>query len=178
MRISRYRPKPVQGPITRYNEFIRAPQVRVIGENGEHLDIMDTPKAIALAREKGLDLVELNPNALPPIARIVGYGQFKYQKEKEARKAKAHAKTVEVKGIRLSLRIGVGDRDVRRAAAQRFMDEGNRVRIEIILKGREKQHVDLARKILDEFVALFPDVRVDQPFQRQAGVLSMVIAKK
>lgn len=162
----------------RYNEWIRTPQVRVIDENGQHMDVMDTAKALALAREKGMDLVEINPGANPPVAKIIGYGQFKYQKEKEMRKAKAHAKQVEVKGIRLSLRIGEHDLQVRRDQSKRFMEEGNRVRVEIILKGRERQHTDLARKILEEFVVSLQDVRVDQPFQKQGGVLSMVVAKK
>lgn len=178
MRISRYRPKPIRGPIVRYNEWIRCPQVRVIDENEKHLDVMDTSVALAMARERGMDLVEINPGALPPVVKIIGYGQFKYQKEKEARKAKAHAKQVEVKGVRLSLRIGEGDIGVRRAQSVRFMEEGNRVRIEIILKGRERQHMDLGKKILEDFVASLPNVRIDQPFQRQAGVLSMVVAKK
>jgi translation initiation factor IF-3 len=178
MRISRYRPRKPQGPIIRYNEGIRVPQVRVVDETGEHLDVMDTAKAIALARERGLDLVELNPHANPPVCKLTTFGQFKYQKDKKLRKQKAHAKTVEVKGVRLSLRIGRGDLEVRRNMAQRFLDEGNRVRVEMILRGRERQHVDLGRKILQDFVATFPEARIDQPFQRQGGVLSMVIAKK
>ena len=178
MRISRHRPKPVQATLVRYNEWIRVPQVRVIDENGEHMDVMDTAKALAMARERGMDLVEINPGANPPVVKIIGYGQFKYQKEKEARKAKAHAKSVEVKGIRLSLRIGEHDLQVRRDQSKRFMDEGNRVRIEIILKGRERQHADLAQKIIQEFVASLMDVRIDQPFARQGGILSMVVAKK
>lgn len=178
MRISRYRPKRPVGPIIHYNEGIRVPQVRVIDEAGQHLDVMDTAQAIALARQRGLDLVELNPSANPPVAKITTFGQFKYQKEKEMRKQKAHAKKVEVKGVRLSLRIGEHDLGVRREMAQRFMDEGNRVRVEIILRGRERQHVELARKILQDFVASFNDTRIDQPFQKQGGVLSMVIAKR
>ena len=178
MRISRHRPKPKPFIMVRYNEFIRVPQVRVIDQEGKHLEVMNTVDAIALARERGFDLVEIHPTANPPVCKITGLGQFKYQKEKEIRKQKAHAKQVEVKGIRLSLRIGEHDLEVRRQMSERFMNEGNRVRIEIILKGREKQHADLARKIIEEFVVSLPNVRVDQPFQRQAGVLSMVVAKK
>ena len=166
------------GVIVRYNEWIRVPQVRVIDENGKHMDVMDTVKALALAREQGMDLVEINPGANPPVVKIIGYGQFKYQKEKEMRKAKAHAKSVEVKGIRLSLRIGEHDLEVRRQQSKRFMDEGNRVRVEIILKGRERQHGALAQKIIESFVASLAEVRIDQPFVRQGGILSMVVAKK
>lgn len=162
----------------RYNEGIRSPKVRVIDEKGEHLEVMDTARALALARERGLDLVEINPGTEPPVAKFTAFGQFKYQKDKEMRKQKAHAKTVEVKGVRLSLRIGKGDLEVRHNMAQRFLDEGNRVRVEMILRGRERAHVGLGRKIVEDFVATFPQTRVDQPFARQGGVLSMVIAKK
>lgn len=178
MRITHRRPKKPTGPVIRYNEGIHAPQVRVVDDEGKYLDVMDTSKAIALARERELDLVLINPNVNPPMAKIVDFGHFKYQKDKEARKQKAHAKKVEVKGVRLSLRIGKGDIEVRQNMAQRFMDEGDRVRVEIILRGRERQHTDLARKILEDFVGRFSDIRVDQPFQRQGGILSMVIAKK
>ena len=154
------------------------PQVRVIDEKGAHLDVMDSLRAIALARERGLDLVLINPGTTPPIAKITSFGQYKYQKEKDARKQKAHAKEVEVKGVRLSLRIGKGDLEVRKNMAERFMDEGNRVRVELILRGRERQHTELGRKILQDFVASFPNVRIDQPFAKQGGVLSMVIAKR
>lgn len=164
--------------MVRYNEFIRVPQVRVIDENGTHLEVMDIADALNLARERGFDLVEIHPTANPPVCKITGLGQFKYQKEKEIRKQKAHAKQVEVKGVRLSLRIGKHDLDVRQEMSQRFLDAGDRVRIEIILKGRERQHMDLGKKILEDFVAALPNVRVDQPFAKQGGVLSMVVAKK
>lgn len=178
MRIShRKRPQPV-GPIVKYNQGIKAPEVRVIDENDQHLDIMPTAQALALARERGLDLVEINPAANPPVVKIVNFGQFKYQKEKEARKQKAHQKVIEVKGVRLSLRIGEHDLEMRRGQAKRFLDAGDKARIEIILKGREKAHLDIAKKIVEDFVASLPDVRVEQPLQRQAGVISMVVAKK
>ncbi len=164
--------------MVRYNEFIRVPKVRVIDENGVHLEVMDIADALNMARERGFDLVEIHPTANPPVCKITGLGQFKYQKEKEIRKQKAHAKQVEVKGVRLSLRIGKHDLDVRQEMSQRFLDAGDRVRIEIILKGRERQHMDLGKKILEDFVASLPNVRVDQPFAKQGGVLSMVVAKK
>lgn len=178
MRIShKKRPQPI-GPIIKYNLGIKAPELRVIDENDIHLDVMPTAQALALAREKGLDLVEINPAANPPVAKIVNFGQFKYQKEKEARKQKAHQKVIEVKGVRLSLRIGEHDLEMRRDQAKRFLDAGDKARVEIILKGREKAHLDIAKKIVEDFVASLPDVRVEQPLQRQAGVISMVIAKK
>src|SRR5271157_5736671 len=107
MRISRYRrfQGPVE-PLYKANEQIKAPELRVIDENAKNVGVLPTAEALALAKERGFDLVEVMPNATPPIAKFLDYGQFKYEKEKEARKQKAHAHKVEVKGIRLSIRIG------------------------------------------------------------------------
>jgi translation initiation factor IF-3 len=178
MRIShRKRLQPI-GPTFHYNAGIRAPEVRVIDENETHLGVFPIQEALAIAQEKGLDLVEINPATSPPVTKITNFGQFKYQKEKEARKQKAHQKRIELKGIRLSLRIGEGDLGVRRAQAEKFLGEGDKVRVEIILKGRERQHADLAGKIISDFCASLVETRVEQQLQRQAGVLSMIVAKK
>jgi len=182
MRISRYRrfQKPVE-PLYQVNEHIRAPEVRVIDEEGKNAGVMPTVEALRLARERGFDLVEVMPTATPPIAKFLDYGQFKYEKEKEARKQKAHAHKVEVKGVRLSLRIGAHDRAIRLEKAKQFMDEGDRVQVEIILRGREKQFTDLARQVIDSFVSELDaavGVKIDQPFARQGGRLTVVVAKK
>lgn len=177
MRISHKKRPQTIGPIYRHNQGIRVPEVRVIDENDQHLGVLPVAEAIKLAHERGFDLVEINPKAVPPIAQITNFTQFKYQKEKEARKQKAHQKRVEVKGVRLSLRIGEHDLEMRRDQTKKFLDQGDKARIEIILKGREKQHGSIAQKIITEFVATLEDVRIEQPIQRQAGVLSMVVAK-
>ncbi|MEK7607085.1 MAG: translation initiation factor IF-3 [Patescibacteria group bacterium] len=178
MRISRKkRPEP-QGLVFKYNAGIQAPEIRVIGAAGEHIGVFTREKAFQMAAEAGLDLIEINPTAVPPIAKLSDFGQFKYQQEKEMRKQKAHQKTIDIKGIRLSLRIGDHDIDVRRGQSKKFLDNGDKVRVEIILRGREKGHVDLARTIIENFVKSLEDVRVEQGFQRQGGVLSMIVAKK
>ena len=182
MRISRYRrfQKPVE-PLYKANEQIKAPELRVIDENAKNVGVLPTAEALALAKERGFDLVEVMPNAQPPIAKFLDYGQFKYEKEKEARKQKAHAHKVEVKGIRLSIRIGEHDRGVRLEKAKEFLEEGDRVQVEIILRGRERQFIDLARQGIDRFVAdlnAAVGVKIDQPFARQGGRLTVVVAKK
>lgn len=184
MRISRHRrtwrPK-VEEPQYRANENIRALEVRVIDENSENLGVLPTSEALRIAHERNFDLVEVSPKAVPPIARFLDYGQFKYQKEKEARKQKAHAHRVEVKGVRLSVRIGEHDRNVRRDKSVEFLKEGDKVQIEMILRGREKQHTDLAKKLMEEFAASLNTAemptKIEQPFQRQGGRLTMVIAR-
>lgn len=184
MRISRHRrtwrPK-VEEPIYRANQQIRVPEVRVIDENGEHAGVMPIEKALQLATERGYDLVEVEPKAAPPVTRLLDYGQFKYAKEKEARKQKAHAHKVEVKGVRLSVRIGEHDREVRRQKSLDFLREGDKVQVEMILRGREKAHADLARKVMENFAAAIntPEMptKIEQPFQRQGGRLTLVVAR-
>lgn len=182
MRISRYRrfQKPVE-PQYRSNEHIKAPEVRVIDENAKNLGVLPTAEALTIAKERGFDLVEVMPNAEPPIAKFLDWGQFKYEKEKEARKQKAHAHKVEVKGIRLSIRIGAHDLEVRLEKAKEFLNAGDRVQVEIILRGRERQFTDLARQVIDRFIMGLDTavgVKIDQPFARQGGRLTVVVAKK
>jgi len=181
LRISRrrFKPKP-QKVVYSVNELIRFPEVRVIDENDEHLGVLPTPVAVAKAKERELDLVVIQPKAEPPVARIVDFGKFKYEQDKEARKQKAKQKTVEVKGIRLSLRIAPHDMEVRKEKAKEFLAEGNKVKAEIILRGREKRFGDLAKKVIEEFIALLNKdvpVKVEQPVVRQGGQLTSIVGK-
>lgn len=181
MRISRRQTRNVQ--VIKYwiNEQIRAPEVRVIDEEGQNVGIMPTLEAVKLAKEKELDLVEVFPKAEPPIAKIIDYGKFLYQKDKEARKQRAKQKRVEVKGIRLSLRISTHDRDVRLKQAKGFLEDGDKVKIEIILKGREKQYANMAREAINQFIEsldkLIP-TRIEQQLSFQGGRFSAVIGRK
>lgn len=185
MRISRhrrFRPRDEQIIQHKYrvNHFINVPELRVIDENGENLGVISTSKALALAEERGFDLVEVNPVAAPPIAKILNYGQFKYEKEKELKKQKSRSKEVEVKGIRLSNRIGAHDKDIRLKQASEFLQEGNKVKIEIILKGRERQFAHIANEVILKFVEavkLVTPCQIEQPLSRQGGKISLVIAK-
>jgi len=173
-RFKRYFDKPKE--LYMVNEKITAPQVRVVDDEGNNVGVIDTPKAIAMAHEQGLDLVEVFPKAVPPVAKILDYGNFKYWKEKEARKQKAHQKQVELKGVRLSLRIGEHDLDMRRTQALRFLAQGDKVRAEIILRGRERQQVEMAKTIIQKFIqSLGSGIRVDQEMTKQDGKLSMIV---
>lgn len=181
MRISRKKFKPKQQRVVyAVNELIRHPLLRVIGDNNEHLGIISSDEARRIARERELDVVVIQPKAEPPVARIVDFGKYKFEQEKETRKQKANAKTVEVKGIRLSVRIAAHDMDIRKEKAKEFLAEGNKVKVEIILRGREKRFGDLAKEVIEKFIAnLNADVpvRVEQPFQRQGGQLTSVVGK-
>jgi len=143
MRRSYYARKPVQ-PLVNYkiNHQITAPEVRVIDEAENNIGVMPTSQALALAREKGLDLMEVSPKAQPPVVRFGRYGQFKYEQEKKIKQQKTKQKKVEVKGIRLSFRIGAHDLEVRKEQALKFLANRDKVRIELPLSGRERQFKD------------------------------------
>ena len=174
--------RPVEtGPVFRANEQIIAPEVRVIDENNAHVGILPVAKALAMAQERGYDLVEVDPKSAPPIAKILNFGQFKYEKEREARKQKANAKAVEVKGIRLSARIGEHDLETRLNLAKKFLEDNNKIRVEIILRGREKAFAGIARQVIESFLAKLGQefsLFVEQPIQNSNGQLTTIVGKK
>ncbi|MBI4433159.1 translation initiation factor IF-3 [Candidatus Uhrbacteria bacterium] len=185
MRIHRHRRFKRQLEIERQtfraNERIRIPEVRVVDDQGENLGTMPTAQALTMARERGLDLVEVAPKAQPPVCRFIDFKQFRYEQEKIRRQQKTRAKKVEVKGVRLSLRIGEHDRQLRLRQAKGFFDEGNRVAVEIILRGRERQYGNLAREVIMKFVddlKLEYDITIDQPLSVQGGRFSLAIGGK
>ena len=174
--------RPVEvAPLYRANQQILAPEVRVIDENGENLGVLPTAQALATAQERGYDLVEVDPRPVPPICKILNLGQFKYEREREARKKKSKAKSVEVKGIRLSPRIGQHDLETRLRTAESFLEEGNKVKVEIILRGREKAFAHLARGVIESFVKQLGEkypLNTEQPIQAQGGQLTTIVGKK
>jgi len=173
------RPKPLLVPQFRANDRITALEVRLIDENNAQVGVVTLADAKQRAATAELDLVEVSPKAEPPVCRIMDFGSFKYQKEKEARAQKARQKATEMKGIRLSLRIGEHDREIRLAAAKKFLLDGNKVRLELTLRGREKQHADQARGLLEACATTLDEIaKVEQPFNRQGGKLSLVLAPK
>jgi translation initiation factor IF-3 len=181
LRISRRRFKPKIPAVIYYvNEQIRVPELRVITDSGEHMGIMHTADALQKAREMEQDLVVIQAKAVPPIAKIIDFGKYKYEKDKESRKQKAKLKTVEVKGIRLSARIGDHDLDIRKEQAKKFLEKGDKVKVEIILRGREKRHGDLAAQIIQQFITALNaemPVKVEQPVTRQGGQLTSIVGK-
>ena len=158
------------------NYQIRAPQVSVIDEEGNHLGTMDTLAAIHLAEERGLDLVEVSPVANPPVAKIINFGSFQYQKEKLFRKQKKQAKTVELKNLRLSLKIGEHDQETKARQAENFLKKGDKVKIELLLKGREISRQDLAREKLKEFLGqIKAPNQIEQDIMKQGNKLFIIL---
>lgn len=135
-----------------------------------------TSEALRLANEVGLDLVEVNPSVRPPIAKILDFGQFQYKQQKIIQAQRSKAKKVEIKGIRLSLNIGEHDKQTRLKQAMKFLDEGHKVRLEVVLRGRERAHADQARQVMERF-ANDLGTSVEVPFARQGGRLSLQVAR-
>lgn len=182
MRISRKK-RPEKALVIEFvkNRDITSPTVLVIDDEGKNLGVLNTVEAIRLAEDKGMDLIIINPKSEPPAAKIVEFSEFKYQKEKEIRKQKAHSHTSEVKGIRLSVRIGEHDLQVKCDQAQKFLDRGDKVKLELILRGREHGKLDIAYDIIKQFIEMvgkLVSIRQEQEIQRQDHKLTAIIAKK
>jgi len=177
----RAKPKPEKR--FRVNQFIRIPEVFLIDENGEKIGVTPTQKALAMAQEAGLDLVEVNPTARPSVAKIMDYGQFKYEKDKIIQKQKSKQKKTETKGIRLSVRISKHDFDFRLNQAKKFLEKGNKLKIEVTLKGRERQHPEKVREIIYKFIEDLKqfkelNIETEQDLTRQGGRFSIVLVNK
>lgn len=165
----------------RINQQIRSPLLQVITDDGEMLGEMKLEEARAKAQEAGLDLVEVSPKANPPVAKIMDYGRQRYQNEKLLQRQKVKQKKVDIKGIRLSLRISQHDKDVRLKQAKKFLGKGDKLKIELILRGRERQMKDMARDIIKNFIAELEKempITTEQPLSMQGGRFSVIILTK
>jgi translation initiation factor IF-3 len=131
--------------------MIRIPQVRVIDEEGNQLGIMPTPRALEMAQERGLDLVEVAPMAAPPVTRFLDFGQYKYELTKREKEAKRRQRAVTFKEVRLSPKIGQGDFETKAHRAVEFLTDGDRLKVTVRFRGRELTHPELGRALLERF---------------------------
>lgn len=164
---------------TRVNQQIRAKEVRVVGAEGENLGVLPIAEAIAKAQEVGLDLIEISPNALPPVAKIMEYGKFQYEQQKKRREIKAKSHTTETKSVQV--KIGTGDHDMQlkaRKAAQ-WLGEGHRVKVDLFLWGRYKyMEFNFLKERLERFLQLIPeDYKLADPIQKSPKGLSTVLER-
>lgn len=134
------------------NERIRSKEVRLIGENGENHGVVSTSKALNMADDAGLDLVLINPNQEPPVAKILDYGKYKYEMAKRAKEAKKKQHVVDVKEVKVRYKIDVHDYEVRLKSVRKFIGQGNKVKIVVMLRGREMQHSNLAFDLANRFL--------------------------
>jgi translation initiation factor IF-3 len=143
-----------RGPVIKSNEYIRALQVQVIDESGNNLGVMETPKAIGIAQERGLDLVEISSKTEPPICKIIDKGKYQYLQEKKERKQKAKQRKIELKEIRIGFAISSHDMETKAKQAEKFLKEGDKVRLDIRLRGRERAFGNLAREKMEKFLEM------------------------
>ena len=138
----------------RRNHEIRVPRVRVIGADGEQVGILERDEALAMAQDAGLDLVEIQPTAEPPVCRIMDFGKFKFEQQKKAAAARKKSKQVEIKELKFRPTTDVGDYNIKLRNMQRFLEEGDKVKVNIRFRGREMSHqelgIELARRIQND----------------------------
>ena len=153
--------------------------MRVIGPNGDQLGIMTLSEALKIAEEAGVDLIEISPNANPPVVKVLDWGKYQYQKMKEQQKNKKNAKTVELKQMRMGLKIGANDLEIKLRKIREFLQVGHKVKILIFFRGREIAHQDLGYVMIDKIVnQLSEEAVLEQKPQMAGRNLSIVIRSK
>ncbi|MBQ3348104.1 translation initiation factor IF-3 [Candidatus Saccharibacteria bacterium] len=166
---------------TRINGEIRYPEVRVIGASGEQLGIMSSKEAQILARQQGVDLVEIAANANPPVVKIIDWGKYQYQKMKEEAKnrKKAREKQSELKQMKVGLKISENDLNIKVRKMRGFLEDGDRVKIIIVFRGREMAHKEIGQELLDKILAMIgEDAVIEGKAQFNGRNLSVGIRKK
>ncbi|WP_026440102.1 translation initiation factor IF-3 [Acidocella facilis] len=166
-----------EGP--RVNEEIRIPQVRLIDQDGEMIGVISTRDAIARAYAVGLDLVEISPNAEPPVAKILDYGKFKYEQQKKRNEARKKQKVVEIKEVKVRPNIDDNDYMVKLNAMKRFIGEGDKVKVTLRFRGREMAHQELGVKVLERIRGdMEVETKVEQMPKLEMRQMVMVLAPK
>ncbi len=156
------------------NELIRAPEIRVIADDGEQLGVMTPETALERAQEVGLDLVEVAPGSKPPVCRIMDYGRYKYERKKKMGKSKGHAASL--KEIKLRPRTDQHDLDFKLKNARRFLTDGDKVKVTVMYRGREMVHRQLGYKQLEHVTELLGDfANVENPPRMEGRFLSMIL---
>ncbi|MCC6592389.1 MAG: translation initiation factor IF-3 [Xanthomonadales bacterium] len=164
---------------TRKNDEIRVPQLRVIGPDGEQVGILSRFEAMRMAQDAGLDLVEIVPNADPPVCRIMDFGKYKFELQKKANLAKKKQKQIEIKEMKFRPGTDDGDFNVKMRAIRRFLEEGDKVKINLRFRGRELAHIDLGDAMLNRIAGeLAEDAVIEQRSRVEGRVMSMMISPK
>lgn len=154
------------------------PEVRVIDEKEGQVGVLAIAEAMALAKKRNLDLVEVSPLAEPPVCKLLNWGRYKYQLQRKQTKQKAKTRKVEIKGIRLSFKISEHDKLVRKKQAEKFLEKGDKIRVELILRGREHAHRDIAERVVQEFVeSVDCKLKIEQPIKQQGHIISIVAGR-
>ena len=172
-----HRKQRYSGP--RINERIRIPEIRVIGPDGDMLGVISTDEAKRIARDRGLDLVEVNPKARPPVCKIMDYGRYKYEEKKKANEAMKRQQQVDLKEVKLRPQTDDHDIDVKVRHTRRFLESGNKVKITVRFRGREITHPETARRQIDIIVAAVEDIgAVEQNSRMEGRTMTCIMAPR
>ncbi|MBA2454430.1 MAG: translation initiation factor IF-3 [Chloroflexia bacterium] len=163
----------------RVNERIRIREVRLIDEDGKQIGVIATRDALETARQRGLDLVEVQPNAVPPVCRLMDYGRFRYEESRKERESRKRAKTVALKEIRMKPKIGEHDVETKARNARRFLTAGDRVKVSVRFRGRENLHPEIGRDLLLKMITQLEDIAIiDQQPRSEGQDMSILLSPK
>ena len=159
------------------NERIRAPEIRLIGAEGENIGIVSPARGLALAEEAGLDLVEISPNANPPVCKIMDYGRFKYEQQKRESEARKKQKTIDLKEVKFRPNTDKHDYDVKMRNVRRFLENGDKVKVTMRFRGREMAHQQLGRDLLERVASDIEEIgKVESMPKMEGRQMIMMIA--
>ncbi len=159
----------IRTPIVRVNHKIRVPEVRCISENGEQLGIMPTSKALAIAMSKGLDLVEIAPNANPPVCKIINFGKYKYELARKEKETKKHQASAVVKEIKFHLNVEEHDYQTKLRHIQEFLTKGYRVKVSVMFRGRENEHRELGYQLMNRTIESLANISAVEAQPKMLG---------
>ncbi|WP_189002717.1 translation initiation factor IF-3 [Deinococcus roseus] len=159
------------------NEQIRVRQVRLIDDEGGQVGIIDTREALRVAQEKGLDLVMVGATAVPPVCKLMDYGRFRYEQQQNEKDNRRRARTQEVKSIKFRIKIDDNDFNTKTNHVRRFLEEGNKVKVTIMFRGRERTHPELGERILERVAEAIKDIGTPEGSPSIAGMdMNMIVA--
>ena len=159
--------------------MIRAHEVRVIGPEGEHIGILPMEEALEMAVAQGLDLVEVSPDAEPPVCKIIDYGKYRYQQDKRGREAKKKQRVIQLKEVRMRPKTEENDYQVKSRQIRRFLEEGNKAKVSMRFRGREHEHAALGQQKLERLMQEMQDVAtIEQAPQMEGRILTLVLAPR
>ena len=165
----RFDRRPPERDPTRINERIRVPEVRLVGEDGKQIGVIKTPEALSYAQERNLDLVEVAPDARPPVCRVLDYSKYKYEQEQKQKQARKHQQSVNIREIKFRPKIAQHDYDTKKGHVERFLKDRNKVKITIMFRGREVTHPERGVMILERLAEDLGDLAVVEQRPIQDG---------
>ncbi|HNX76222.1 MAG TPA: translation initiation factor IF-3 [Candidatus Rifleibacterium sp.] len=160
----------------RINRRIRVPQVRLVDENGGMVGVVNTSDAVVMAEERGFDLVEVAPAANPPVCRLMDFGQYKYELTKKAKEAKKKQKVIKLKEVKVRPKTDEGDLQTKCNNIKKFLDEGDKVKVSVSFRGRERAHIEVGYKVVERMkVILGEDADIEKDAAQEGNAITMIL---